>query len=430
MVAFEAPHGQGRRRVHSHLNLRSSMANPLLDVDSITVRRGMSTVLDNLSIHLEKGETVALLGRNGSGKSTLLEACARLLPIESGSIHHDKVSVVRPDGARSVSPVVVGVTLQKNGSMGSETVQEHLKSAMSAAGATTDLLPFLGGFNLSHRRSDAMAQLSQGQARKVAVLAGLLPAFVASTPALVLLDEPSTGLDTNAKAQLIEWMEQLRSSGHALLISTHDQEVLDACTGAFEIQGASIRHEADSTTPPNHAKMVSTTPCKKERGGAFGVRHQLRTQAWLTHNGVAGLLTLGLLVVLGDVNAALSSTQSLGLVLAPAMAIGLSGDAMVNLGREERTHDWRQAVGLSTPHSSMLPLLLGGIFTAMASQAIVGEAPINHVMLGGLLSIGVAHSMRYLQHSVDRLARPNAVFVGLLTPVMLLPYALLIDWLG
>lgn len=373
---------------------------------------------------------VALIGPNGSGKSTLLETCARLLPVESGSIVHHGVSVVRPDGATSASPVVVGLTLQKNGFMGSETVQEHLDSAMSSAQATTETSSFLEGFNLAHRRNDPIAQLSEGQARKVAVLAGLLPLFVSKSPGLVLLDEPSTGLDAKAKVQLVAWLEELRLQGHALLVSTHDQSVTDACTSTFDIASGQRRVHTAVASTATRPSTAETIACKRERGWAFGVRHHLRTQAWLTHNGVAGLLTLGLLVTLGDMSSVLTPQQTLGLVLAPAMATGLTGEAMVNLGREERSHDWRRAVGLTTPHSGWLSLLLGGACTAMAAQVVTGELVVLHIALGASLSLVVTHAMRILQHSVDRLARPNAVFVGLFTPVLLLPYALLVDWLS
>lgn len=406
------------------------MTSPLLEVDRLTVKRGMGTVLNQVSLRVKGGESVALVGPNGSGKSTLLESCARLLPVESGTVRHGGVSVVRPDGATSTSPVVVAVTLQKNGALGSETVEEHLDSAMSSAGATTDIAPFLKNFNLSHRRNDTIAHLSEGQARKVAVLAGLLPAFVASAPCLVLLDEPSTGLDSGSKSQLIAWIETLRADGHALVISTHDGSVTEACTSTFDVTTAERNTFREASKPSDIRPLVERNSCSRESGGAFGVRHHLRTQAWLTQNGVAGLLALGLLIILGDVGSLLSSTQVLGLVLAPAMAVGLTGEGMVNLGREERTHEWRRAVGLGTPHSGFLPLVLGAAMTAMATWVVNGEVVVAHVAIGSVLSLAVTHCMRFLQHSVDRLSRPNAVFVGLFTPVLLLPYALLVDWLG
>ena len=409
------------------------MANTMLEVDRITVRRGMDIVLSECNLALDGGQSAVLVGPNGSGKSTLLEACAGLLTLEQGEIRHDNIAVVRPDGARAVSTTLHGLTLQRNGAMGSETIEEHLRTAMSSVGRQTDLQPWLERFKLEHRRHDLIAHLSEGQARKVAVLAGLLPAFVAPSPGLVLLDEPTTGLDAAARAQTLTWMNELTRRGHALLVSSHIEEVVQTCTHTFDM--ASLQLQA-STSPPDRGEPtsslqpVATEPLTTESGGRFGRRQHLRTQAWLSINGVAALLTLGVLLVLGDIETSLSASQTLALMLAPAAAAGLVGEAMASLGREERCDDWRLAVGLGTAHGTPLIAALGAAFTLLAGIALTGGIDLRYIAAGAGLSAVVAWSMGFLQRSVRRLARPQAVFVGLFTPVLLLPYALLVDWLA
>ena len=151
------------------------MAKALLSLVDVHVRRGMNTVLEGCSLSVESGQTVVLTGANGAGKSTLLETAAGLLPMERGHVQHDEVVVADADGRRRKSPLTVGLVLQRNGMLGSEILTEHLHAAMSMSGHGVDVDPFLKLFKLMHRAKDLVAHLSQGQARKVAVLAGLLP---------------------------------------------------------------------------------------------------------------------------------------------------------------------------------------------------------------------------------------------------------------
>ena len=123
------------------------MAQPLLAVDGIEVRRGMHVVLNAFNLSLNSGEVLALTGENGAGKSTLLEACARLLPLEQGRILHAGVVVADHEGRRRPTPLVLGLALQKNGMMGSEFVVEHLETAMSMRDIALTPAPFLEPFH-------------------------------------------------------------------------------------------------------------------------------------------------------------------------------------------------------------------------------------------------------------------------------------------
>ena len=110
------------------------MAKPLLSLQDVHVRRGMSDVLDGCSVNVDSGQTVVLTGANGAGKSTLLEAAVGLLPLEQGQVLHDATAVIDAQGRRRTSPLTVGTVLQKNGMLGSEVVIEHLQCAMSMSG--------------------------------------------------------------------------------------------------------------------------------------------------------------------------------------------------------------------------------------------------------------------------------------------------------
>ncbi len=405
-----------------------TMAKALLNLDDVRVRRGMNTVLDGCSLRIETGQTVVLAGVNGAGKTTLLEAAAGLLPVENGKIQHADVVVRDHEGRTKPSPLSVGLTLQKNGMMGSEVLEERLQCAMSMNGNNVDCGPFLNAFGLTHRANDLIAHLSQGQARKVAVLAGLLPAFASKVPALVILDEPDAGLDDASVEALGGWLNELRAMGHGLLIATHDERIMACATHRFEI-GQEMKTHA---TPPEgvNAQQRPSKPVKRITPGAFGVRMHLRTLMWLNTNAIAGLLTLGILLSFGDFMGELNQMQRLGFVLAPVLAVALCGEPLVVATREERAADWWRGVCGRSPHASWLPLVIGLVFSLLSSTALSETLDATIVGAGSLLCFSVWHGVGWMQRSTQRLARPQAVFVGLLTPVLILPYSLFVSLLS
>ena len=404
------------------------MAKPLLSLKDVHVRRGMSVVLDGCSVDVDSGQTVVLTGANGAGKSTLLEAAVGLLPLEQGRVHHDATVIIDAEGRRRTSPLTVGTVLQKNGMLGSEVVIEHLHCAMSMSGSTVDVEPFLEAFNLAHRANDMVAHLSQGQARKVAVLAGLLPAFASATPALVLLDEPDAGLDEASLDVLCGWLDRLRGHGHAILLATHDQRLMERATHTVDVvEGTMVPAHSPSEATVDELQRQPTQPVRRT---AWGVKMHLRTMMWLNTNGMAGLLSLGVLLAMGSFMDGLDEMQQLGFVLAPTMAMGLCGEPLVSALREERTAAWWRAVSGGEPHAGWLPFALGLVMTLVSATALQG-VPSTQTMIAGSALCGVVwHGVGWMQRSTQRLARPQAVFVGLLTPVLILPYSLLLSVLS
>ncbi|MDG1552335.1 MAG: ATP-binding cassette domain-containing protein [Candidatus Poseidonia sp.] len=405
------------------------MAKTLFEAVNVEVRRGMGVVLSNHHVELKQGDIMVLEGPNGSGKSTLIEAVARLLPLEKGHISHAGTSVVDHEGRRKTSPINVTLVLQKNGLLGCERVQEHLNLAMKMTGSTVDTATFLEAFSLTHRANDNVSHLSQGQARKVAVLSALLPAFASSEPCLVLMDEPDAGLDDRSMNSLCEWISELHHLGHGLLISTHDERIKSLATVRHRLPDGTTDIVEKGDGAPRTTFDRPSTPHAKITPGQFGWNMQWRTLAWLNQNAMAALLTLGILLSMGDLSDNLSEMQQLGFILAPALAAGLCGDAMVAMCREERAGSWWYCVSTGTPHSGMLPFVLGGAITLLSSLAFTDDLVAETAVIGALLTGIVAHLLRFAQQSTERLARPQAVFIGLLTPVLILPYALLLDLL-
>ena len=177
--------------------------------------------LDGVTFQIERGETVAILGQNGSGKSTLLKLLSTLLLPDGGTaeiLGHDVVSAHRAV-RRLVNRVSVEASFFKKMSAG-----ENLSYAARYYGMTTkqtrDKIPEIltrVGFP-TDRRHEPMENLSRGMQQKVALARALL-----TSPVLLLLDEPTTGLDPRSKLEVQEFIKEMRTTHDAtILLCTHD----------------------------------------------------------------------------------------------------------------------------------------------------------------------------------------------------------------
>ncbi len=184
-------------------------------------RRRRSAVLKGVTFRIERGECVAILGQNGSGKSTLVRLLSTLLLHDGGSAEvfgHDAFSETRAV-RQLVNRVSVEASFFKKMS-----AEENLSYAARFYGMThretTDLIPeILGrvGFPVN-RRGEPMEHLSRGMQQKVALARALL-----TSPVLLLLDEPTTGLDPRSKLEVQEFIREVRAEHDAtILLCTHD----------------------------------------------------------------------------------------------------------------------------------------------------------------------------------------------------------------
>ncbi len=181
-------------------------------------------VLKDISLHIAPGERVAVLGSNGAGKSTLLLLLAGLLPVQQGQLLLDGASVNGRDGMHRLRRLS-GLLLQDpDDQIFASTVEQDVafglvqrdvpeKEAFVRAGT---VLERLGIANLATR---PVRSLSLGQRKRLA-LAGL----VVLKPALLLLDEPTTGLDHRAVVALVSALDELQRDGTAVVLSTHDTD--------------------------------------------------------------------------------------------------------------------------------------------------------------------------------------------------------------
>ncbi|MGV9849211.1 ABC transporter ATP-binding protein [Streptomyces sp. NPDC003442] len=195
---------------------------PVGEVARLSVRHGRVEALRGVDLTVRPGETVALMGRNGAGKSTLLASLVGLYEPASGSVRvgPDRVVPHRTRPAQLLRQVGL-VPQEPRDLLYADTVAAECAAADQDAGAAPGTCRELVGRLLPEVPDTAHPRdLSEGQR-----LALALSVILTARPPLLLLDEPTRGLDYAAKARLVEVVRGLAADGHATVLATHDVEL-------------------------------------------------------------------------------------------------------------------------------------------------------------------------------------------------------------
>lgn len=200
---------RGRRRNSS--NNPPDPAQPRLEVSGLRKRYGAQQALAGLTFTVRAGEILGLLGPNGAGKTTTIESVAGLVTPDAGAMRLDGAPLDRKARGR------IGLALQTMALQDTITPSEALRLFASLYDMRPDETALLARFGLTDQADRRYGQLSGGQKQRVA----LALAFV-NHPALILLDEPTAGLDLAARHDLHGLIRQLAADGRAVLLATHD----------------------------------------------------------------------------------------------------------------------------------------------------------------------------------------------------------------
>ncbi|MGW0415676.1 ATP-binding cassette domain-containing protein, partial [Streptomyces collinus] len=190
------------------------------EVRSLSVRRSRITALREVDLTVAPGETVALMGRNGAGKSTLLGSLVGLVEPSAGTVHVGGAVPHRTAPPELVRRVGL-VPQEPRDLLYADTVAAECAAADRDAGAEPGTCRALVSGLLPDITDDTHPRdLSEGQR-----LALALAVVLAARPPLLLLDEPTRGLDYAAKARLVTVLRGLAADGHAIVLATHDVEL-------------------------------------------------------------------------------------------------------------------------------------------------------------------------------------------------------------
>ena len=212
---------------------------PLLQVDALEVALGGVPVVEGVSLAVERGEIVAILGRNGAGKTTVLRAIAGAQPMAGGSVRLEGDTI---SGWPAHRVAVAGCVLVLEGHRVflHQSVETNLRlGAYHAPSREVDSRlseQFERFAVLAAKRRVLAGQLSGGEQQLLAVAQGLMAA-----PRLLLLDEPSIGLDEGVVTWLFMILDGLRHQGMGLLVAEQSvDQVLDVAGRAYVLQSGRV----------------------------------------------------------------------------------------------------------------------------------------------------------------------------------------------
>lgn len=191
----------------------------VLQVEGLNVSYGNFQAVKDVSFEIHSGEIFGLLGPNGAGKTSTLSAVEGLLKPQSGTIKVAGYSVrEQPFHARAS----MGVQLQATSFQPELTITEIIQLYAGIYGLSLSkdkVATILEGIQLQESASKRFGELSGGQQQRVSLVIATI-----HEPRLILLDEPTTGLDPQARRQLWERIEAMRDKGHGIILTTHSME--------------------------------------------------------------------------------------------------------------------------------------------------------------------------------------------------------------
>lgn len=189
------------------------MAQTIVDLQNVVKQYGDTRVVDGISLHVKAGEIFGILGPNGAGKTTTLEMIETLRPIDGGTITVDGIDVDRfPQRVKTL----IGVQPQTPAFEEKTTLIELLDFFAAAYGKKVDPRMYLAEVQLEDKANSYPEQLSGGQRQRFSIAASLV-----HNPKVFFLDEPTTGLDPQARRNLWDLIRQVRDQGVTVILTTH-----------------------------------------------------------------------------------------------------------------------------------------------------------------------------------------------------------------
>lgn len=170
-------------------------------------------VVDNISFEVKEGEIFGILGPNGAGKTTTLEMIETLRPIDGGTIEVAGLNVAtQPNEVKRI----IGVQPQTPAFQDKQKLGEIIEMFAAAYGEKVNVQEFLDDVQLSGKANSYAEQLSGGQKQRLSIAAALV-----HSPRVFFLDEPTTGLDPQARRNLWDLVRMVRDRGVTVIMTTH-----------------------------------------------------------------------------------------------------------------------------------------------------------------------------------------------------------------
>ncbi|MXV52735.1 ATP-binding cassette domain-containing protein [Pedobacter sp. HMF7647] len=189
------------------------MAKPIIQVNNLVKKYNDFTAVNSISFEVMQGEIFGLLGPNGAGKTTTLEIMETLREKTSGSVIINGVDLDSdPDSIKHI----IGVQLQSAGYYPNLNLSELIELFSGLYGISVKPIELLEKVALVDKAKAKYKELSGGQKQRFSIATTLI-----NQPKIIFLDEPTTGLDPQARRNLWDLIQEIRSSGTTIVITTH-----------------------------------------------------------------------------------------------------------------------------------------------------------------------------------------------------------------
>ena len=189
------------------------MKNTIISVKDLVKNYGSFNAVKGISFDVYEGEIFGLLGPNGAGKSTTLEIIETLRPKTSGEVVVDGLNLDKSPGEIKK---IIGVQLQSSGYYPGLNLTQLIELFCGLYNRNVDPMELLEMVNLKDKAKAKVKELSGGQKQRFSVATTLI-----NEPRVVFLDEPTTGLDPQARRNLWELVKKIRERGTTVIITTH-----------------------------------------------------------------------------------------------------------------------------------------------------------------------------------------------------------------
>ncbi len=192
------------------------MKDVILDVENLQKSYGDNKVVNKISFQVRRGEIFGIVGPNGAGKTTTLEMIETIRPIDGGTVMLDGLDV--SEDAQKVK-YIIGVQSQSPAFMDKTKLSELLEMTAAAYGERVDAMEYLKKVDLVEKADSFIENLSGGQKQRFSIAAALV-----HKPKVFFMDEPTTGLDPQARRNLWDLVRKISQDGTTIILTTHYME--------------------------------------------------------------------------------------------------------------------------------------------------------------------------------------------------------------
>ena len=227
----------------------------MVEVKNLKKRYGDKQAVDGVSFTVAKGEIFGILGPNGAGKTTTLEMMETLRPIDSGTVVINGIDVAK--NPRQIK-YLIGVQPQSPAFQDKTRLTEVIEMFAAAYGEEVDALQFLRDVDLEDKAKSFVEELSGGQKQRLSITTALVHG-----PKVFFLDEPTTGLDPQARRHLWDLIEKVRSKGISVIMTTHYMDEAEILCDRIAIMDNGKIVAID--TPRNLIKQLLSRGFKKKQ---------------------------------------------------------------------------------------------------------------------------------------------------------------------